>query len=166
MWTAIRAMHHVTGGTGMSYRLATADLTRRPPTSAEIASALEAAAVLAAVRDRGGTVLAGELGETLKLPPAVSDLLLKVLGQVARGEVVRLAPRGAMLTTQQAADILNVSRPHLSGLLKDGTIPFVHVGSHRRVLFEDVMAFKQKRDEGRKKALDTLARLGQDFDAS
>jgi excisionase family DNA binding protein len=69
---------------------------------------------------------------------------------------------GAMLTTQEAADTLNVSRPFLSGLLKKKAIPFVPVGSHCRVMYDDLMAYKTRRDA----ALDELARPGQDFDAA
>ncbi|MYA88714.1 MAG: helix-turn-helix domain-containing protein [Boseongicola sp. SB0662_bin_57] len=80
--------------------------------------------------------------------------------------MVTLVPTGAMLTTQQAADILNVSRPFLSKLLIENKIPHVPVGSHRRVMFEDLMAYKAKRDGARKAALDELADLGQEFDAN
>ena len=69
-----------------------------------------------------------------------------------------------MLTTQQAADILNVSRPFLSKLLKEDKIPHVPVGSHRRVMFADLMAYKEQRDSTRKATLNELADLGQEFD--
>ena len=77
-----------------------------------------------------------------------------------------LVPTGAMLTTQQAADILNVSRPFLSKLLKEDKIPHVPVGSHRRVMLADLMAYKEQRDSTRKAALNELADLGQEFDSN
>ena len=144
-----------------------ADLTRRLPTPEEIQSAAEAATALAQARSHDGALSVGEAeGAQLRLVPAISDLLVDLLGHVARGEMVTLVPVGAMLTTQQAADMLNVSRPYLSGLLKQGEIPFVPVGSHRRIKFEDLMAYKERRDSIRTAALDELGRLGQEFDAS
>jgi excisionase family DNA binding protein len=143
-----------------------ADLTRRLPTREEVASAAEAATTFAlAARDGGAVVIHDQSGRPVQLAPAVSDLVIDILSHIARGDMVTLVPIGAMLTTQQAADILNVSRPYLSGLLKDGTIPFIPIGSHRRVRFDDLMAFKARRDAGRLKALKDLARLGQEFDA-
>ncbi len=144
-----------------------ADLTHRLPTPEEIQSAAEAATALARAKAYDGALTVGnpEAGQ-LRLAPAISDLLVDLLGHVARGEMVTFVPVGAMLTTQQAADMLNVSRPYLSGLLKQGAIPFVPVGSHRRIRFEDLMAYKERRDSGRVAALDELARLGQEFDAS
>lgn len=143
------------------------DLTRRLPTRDEIASAAEAATALANARaENGALTIAGPDGEPVRLAPAIGDLIVDLLGHVARGDMVTLVPTGAMLTTQQAADILNVSRPYLSKLLKEGEIPFIPVGSHRRVLHADLMAYKEKRDAARTAALDELARLGQEYDAS
>ena len=143
------------------------DLTQRLPTQDEIACAAEAATALAGARAGNGVLaIHRENGEPVRLAPAIADLMIDLLGGVASGNTVRLVPTGAMLTTQQAADILNVSRPHLSKLLKEGKIPFVPVGAHRRVMHADLMAYKDRRDGTRHAALDELARLGQEFDAS
>ncbi|MDP2800810.1 MAG: helix-turn-helix domain-containing protein [Phreatobacter sp.] len=144
-----------------------ADLTHRLPTREEIESAAEAATALAQAREGDGRlVIASADGRELRLAPAISDILVDLLGHVARGDMVTLVPTSAMLTTQQAADILNVSRPYLSSLLKKGDIPFIPVGSHRRVMHADLVAYKERRDAVRNAALDELARLGQEFDAS
>jgi excisionase family DNA binding protein len=151
----------------MAHAANLADLTRRLPTPEEIQSAAEAATALAQAKSHDGALtVGGSEGNELRLAPAISDLLVDLLGHIAQGEMVTFVPVGAMLTTQQAADMLNVSRPYLSSLLKQGAIPFVPVGSHRRVRFEDLMAYKERRDGIRATALDELARLGQEFDAS
>jgi excisionase family DNA binding protein len=144
-----------------------ADLTNRLPTREEIESAAEAATALAQAKQGDGRlVIASADGRELRLAPAIGDILVDLLSHVARGDMVTLVPMGAMLTTQQAADILNVSRPYLSSLLKKRDIPFIPVGSHRRVMHADLMAYKEKRDAMRNSALDELARLGQEFDAN
>ena len=143
------------------------DLTRRSPTQDEIACAAEAATALAQARTTAGVLaIHREDGESVRLAPAVADLVIDLLDVVAAGKAVTLVPVGAMLTTRQAADILYVSRPHLAKLLKDGEIPFIPVGSHRRVMHADLMAYKDRRDAARNAALDELARLGQEYDAS
>lgn len=143
------------------------DLTQRLPTHDEIESAAEASRALAHVQsETGSLVLSGENGDQVQLAPAIADLIVNLLGHVASGNMVTLVPTGAMLTTQQAADILNVSRPFLSKLLKEDKIPHVPVGSHRRVMLADLMAYKEQRDSTRKAALNELADLGQEFDSN
>ena len=143
------------------------DLGHRLPTQDEIACAAQAVTTLADARGGNGVLaIQCENGESVRLAPAIADLVIDLLGGVASGRTVTLVPTGLMLTTQQAADILGVSRPHLSKLLKSGKIPFVSVGSHRRVMHSDLMAYVDLRDAARHAVLDDLARLGQKFDAS
>lgn len=68
-------------------------------------------------------------------------------------------PHNRALTTQQAADILNVSRPFLVKLLENGEIPYIKVGSHRRILFQDLMVYKEQRKVKRRKLLDQLIEM-------
>lgn len=91
------------------------------------------------------------------LGPAVSELLMEVLRHVGNGDAVTLVPVGQMLSTQQAADILNVSRPYLVSLLEKGAIPHTEVGRHRRILADDLFRYKQQRDAKRSDALARLA---------
>lgn len=102
-------------------------------------------------------------GESVAIPTAAFRLLVTILAEMASGNAVRLIPHQAELTTQEAAELLNTSRPYLVRLLDEGRIPFHRVGTHRRVLFKDVMAYKAEHRRARKGALDRLSELDQEL---
>ncbi|ANO52648.1 helix-turn-helix domain-containing protein [Woeseia oceani] len=97
------------------------------------------------------------------LTPALSELLIELLRHIGKGDAVTLVPVTQRLTTQQAADLLNVSRPYFVGLLEKGEMPFELVGRHRRVRANDLFEYKSARDSKRAKALDELAQLDADY---
>lgn len=139
--------------------------TREPivPSAQDAAIAREASRMLAPYIDHLEN-LRFQVGEDkkatqkLSLPASAIRLLLDLLTEMAAGNAVTLIPVHAQLTTQQAADVLNVSRPFLVNLLEEGKIPHVKVGTHRRILFEDLMRYKKSVDRERQKALDELVK--------
>ena len=147
--------------------LATA-LGDRLPSRGERAAANQLRRVLAAQAVGEGEQKLEVVGETgqraeVVLTPALSALLMELLRHVGRGDAVTLVPVSQELTTQQAADILNVSRPFLISLLEKEHIPHVLVGRHRRIKAEDLFAYKRRRDNEREAALSDLAALDADL---
>jgi excisionase family DNA binding protein len=138
------------------------------PTDADSALARESSRRLAAhLGHADGLRLelrTGTSSEELVLPPSALRLLMRVLTEMGRGNAVALTPIRAELTTQQAADLLNVSRPHLVKLLDEGIIPSRKVGSHRRVQLEDLLTYKRDFQARRQAALEELVALSQDLD--
>jgi excisionase family DNA binding protein len=86
-----------------------------------------------------------------------------IIGEMASGNAVQLIPQHAELTTQEAADLFNVSRPYFARLLDEGRMPFHRVGAHRRVYLADVLAYKAEHHRARRKTLDDLSALDQEL---
>ena len=110
------------------------------------------------IRVDGGTA-----AETLSLPRPALELLARVLMHMAKGKAVSVVPSSSELTTQQAADLLNVSRPFLIGLLDAGRIDYRLVGTHRRILAESLLAYRRADDRRRSDAADELTALGEEM---
>jgi excisionase family DNA binding protein len=100
--------------------------------------------------------------QVIELPASAVSLLLNILDVIACGQQVVIVPQHAELTTAEAAELLNVSRPFVIQLLKEGHIPYRKVGTHRRVRVEDVLRYKQETDYKRAAVLDQLAAEAQE----
>ena len=100
---------------------------------------------------------------TIKIPASAAHLLVQILDEMGRGNAVKLVPVHAELTTQEAADLLNISRPTLIRLLDEGKIEFHKVGTHRRVQFKSALAYKRQIDMERKAALAELVAYDQEL---
>ena len=107
--------------------------------------------------------LVGPSGESIPIPNAVFCLIERMVAVLARGDAITIVPVGKDLTTQQAADILNVSRQYLVRLPDGGEIPFTRTGKHRRVRADHVLAYKERRDVKRRSSLDELTRISQEY---
>jgi excisionase family DNA binding protein len=100
----------------------------------------------------------------ISLPDSVLIMLLDILIQMSKGNTVTIRPLHAELTTQEAADILNVSRPFIIKQLEDGKIPYKMVGTRRKVLLQDLLKYKETMYSARLNALDKLTKDAQDLD--
>lgn len=127
-------------------------------TSRKLAANMEARQIMnLKIQNQQGSEVA------LELPASAVRLLLDILEQMANGNAVTLTPLHAELTTRQAADLLRVSRPFLIKLLDEGEIPYRKVGTHRRILAKDVLAYKQDIYEKRSQVLDELTAEAQEL---
>ena len=118
---------------------------------------------LLALFQAGEARLVGPQGEEHLVPAPLYGLLRGLLDNLKRGEAVTVLPHDALLTTQQAAQILNVSRPFLYRLIEEHAVPAVMVGSHRRLRIHDVLQLREQRHKLRRSALDELSDLGQEL---
>ena len=100
---------------------------------------------------------------TLKIPASAARLLVQILDEMSRGNAVKIVPVHAELTTQEAADLLNVSRPTLIQLLEEGKISYRKVGTHRRMRMQQLMAYKRQLEADRRAALAELVAYDQEI---
>lgn len=129
------------------------------PTEEDVKLAVQSSRQLAAIVGRGETarlrLIDGE--QEITIPVTAIRLLAEMLQQMAAGRAVNLVPHHAELTTQQAADFLNISRPYLIGLLDRGELAYRKVGTHRRIAFSDLLKYKEQSATNRAQVLDELA---------
>lgn len=144
-----------------------ATLTPVLPSEADALLAKESSRVLASHLPETDAVLLRVVGnrpeETVRVPVSAVRLLVHILAEMAKGNAVTVIPVHAELTTQEAADMLNISRPSLIQLLDEGKIEYRRVGTHRRVRFKALMAYKRKLHADRKAALAELAACDQEI---
>ena len=146
-----------------------AQLRRMTPVSAPREQQEDVAALLHGLRrlhPRQRRALACQLvgpnKETIAIPESVFFVLERVVEVLARSDEITVVPVGKELTTQQAADLLNISRQYLVRLLEHGKVPYSKTGKHRRLRIEDVLAYKDGRDRERKAQLDELASMSEE----
>ncbi len=107
--------------------------------------------------------LIGVDGEQIVIPDSVYYILRQAIELMASGHAISLVPLERELTTQEAADLLNVSRPYLVKLLEQTAIPYKIVGSHHRIRFEDLMAYKEQRDLLRHQSLRKITEISEEW---
>ncbi len=139
------------------------------PDEADARTAMESCRQLSAIRIKKRAQVSLVIGsdgqsESIPLPVSLIRLLQDILTNMAQGNAITLIPTHAELTTQQAADLLNVSRPFLIQLIDTDQLPHRMVGTHRRVLFADLMEYKRRNVEARLKTLAELVAQAQELD--
>ncbi len=134
------------------------------PSTDDVRLAKSSSRRLAPFLNRNLNVRIAETNEQIELPAGAVRLLVDLLSAMAEGNAVTLIPIHAELTTQQAAELLGVSRPFLVKQLEDELIPYRRVGTHRRILFSDLMKYKHEIDRRRTQSLDELAEQAQELE--
>lgn len=115
-------------------------------------------------QERTVRITADDSKESITIPLSAFRMLSDILNQMAQGNAVTLIPVHAELTTQQAAHLLNVSRPFLIQLLEKNEIPHKKVGTHRRIRYQDLIDYKNRVDTARLATLAELAQQAQELD--
>jgi excisionase family DNA binding protein len=137
------------------------------PTKADRSLARESRGIVKECLSESGScqvkIFVDGVERNMQVPMMAMRVLTEALRQIATGKSPVVLPLDAEISTQQAADILNVSRPYLVGLLENNEIPFRKVGTHRRVRLLDVLTYKRRNDEERMKVLDELAAQAQEL---
>lgn len=126
------------------------------PTEGEAKQARQTLEQLSADNSDSHYILGAQSGKQAAIPESVFKLVLALLGEISKGNAVMVMPMQAELTTIEAADFLNVSRPHLIKLLEQGEINYRMVGKHRRVMFEDLLKYKDSSKRRRLKAVSEM----------
>jgi excisionase family DNA binding protein len=121
-----------------------------------LARALESSESLARAR------LVAPDGTEIEVPEELQRVLRDVVETLSQGLAITIAPHNTMLTTQEAADLLNISRPTLVRLLSDGEIPYTMRGRHRRILLHDVLGYRERIHQERRQTLDETVAAGED----
>lgn len=133
---------------------------------AKVHDFFEAHAVAGRERPEPRYLLAGATpGDQVELPEEVYRVLRQVVEAMQRGMSVTVSPQSRTLTTQQAAGLLNVSRPTVIKILDEGLLPHERVGTHRRIRLDDLLAYREQRRREQYAALDAMA-LGADDESS
>jgi excisionase family DNA binding protein len=139
-------------------------LVERPPIAAEKQDRRVLERVAALLGTGRCAALRGASGESVDLPESLCLLLREVVEHLRRGRSLSLVPHHRELTTQEAADILNVSRTYFVRVLDQEGIPYRRLGTHRRIKFGDLMAYKERRDAKRRASLDRLTEQADELD--
>lgn len=140
------------------------------PTEEDIELSTESSRVLASLTNSHShtqkITVESESGkqESLLIPAVAYELLIDILSQISQGNAVTIVPVQAELSTQQAANLLNVSRPYLVKLLESEAIPHRKVGKHRRILAQDLYQYKADINAKRSQSLDELTALTEELD--
>ena len=137
-------------------------LSASPDEQSELAKVVDLLAHLDTAAEHK-TRLVGPKGESIVLPASAFEALKTVVTGMAQGMAMTLVPSGRELTTQEAADLLRISRPSVIRLLEAGAIPFHKVGTHRRINVEDILKYRAERNEQRRAALRELTEISEEI---